>query len=247
LNPNLCRIVLRPRHPLEVLDLACVLVRHKWRPYARLSFWVLLPVWIVASAVAFFLPDAGVAVLLVLLCLGPLLEAPFTRMTGLLLFQDTVGVWEVVRDTIGRTGAMILPFAIRATVGWIPLVDAALLFVTEATLLERVPAPRALQRSTLLAGGNGAQAWAGALAWYGMTGWCAVVGELAGQGIVRDILQLGEPFGSAWDLRVTPYVLAGLIAARPLFAIDRLLLYVDARTRAEGWDLQVGLRAAGLT
>lgn len=247
MNPNLCRIVLRPRHPLEVLDLACVLIRHKWRPYVRLAAWILLPLWLAASAVAWLVPGAGVAVLLVLLCLGPLLEAPFTRMTGLLLFQDAVGVWEVVRDTIGRSGAMVLPFVVRATVGWIPFVDAALLFVTEATLLERVPAPRALQRSTLLAGGNGAQAWAGALAWYGMTAWCAGVGELAGQGIVRDILQLGEPFGSAWDGAVTPYLVGGLIAARPLYAIYRLLLYVDARTRAEGWDLQVGLRAAGLT
>jgi hypothetical protein len=247
LNPNLCRIVLRPRHPLEVLDLACVLVRHRWRPYAKLAAFLLGPLWLVASALVWWSDALTWPVVVGLLVLGPLLEAPFTLMTGRLLFQDDLGVLEAVGETMSRLPAMLVPLVLRGTVGWTPFVDAAMLYVTETTVLERVGSGRALQRSTLLAGGNAGQAWAGALSWYVLIGWCGAVGEMAGQGIVRDILQLGEPFGSALDFQLTPYLIGGVLLARPLHAIYRLLLYVDARTRGEGWDLQVGLRAAGLS
>ena len=67
-----------------------------------------------------------------------------------------------------------------------------------------------------------------------------------GQLIVAQGLQLGQPFGSAMDLQVTPYLLFGMLAVQPLHALYRLLLYIDVRTRVEGWDLQVAFRGAAI-
>ena len=58
--------------------------------------------------------------------------------------------------------------------------------------------------------------------------------------------QRGRPLPSALEGVATPWLTAGILASHPVWALWRLLLYVDVRTRVEGWDLQVGLRAAGL-
>jgi hypothetical protein len=122
----------------------------------------------------------------------------------------------------------------------------ALLYKTEAALLERVGAARSLRRSLRLASGHLGVALVGTLSWWILTLWFAFIAEGAGQGLVDFVLQMGQPFGSALDQQATPWVLGGMIAAQPLHAVYRLLLYVDVRTRVEGWDLQVALRAAGL-
>jgi hypothetical protein len=77
--------------------------------------------------------------------------------------------------------------------------------------------------------------------------WFAVTAEAVGQGLVSGVLQLGTPFGDVLLGEVTPFLILGILLSHPVYAIYRLLLYVDVRTRVEGWDLQVGLRAAGLS
>ena len=71
--------------------------------------------------------------------------------------------------------------------------------------------------------------------------------ESLGQGIIGFVFQLGAPFGALSSGDATPYLLMGVLLANPVNAMYRLLLYVDARTRSEGWDLQVRLRALGLS
>jgi hypothetical protein len=248
MNPNLCRVALRPRSPLEVADLACAMVRDNWRPYLRLAATLLVVPALACGAIGWFAPWAGPWLLAATLLAGPLLEAPFTTMSGRLLFEPQVAVTAVLRDTIARSPALLLLTVLRGTLGFVPLIaDAALLFVAEAALLERGSVTRSLQRSLSLAAAQPSPAMFGALSWYVLVGWCGLVGEYGGQTLVRDVLQLGEPFGTAWSGAVTPYLVCGVMAARPLHAIYRLLLYVDARTRGEGWDLQVGLRAAGMS
>ena len=254
MNPNLCRVVLRPRGPLEVIDLGFRLVRERMRPFAILGIIVTLPVFL-PLAFATWLFDGHWAVAIAPLVVGPLMQAPFTVLTGRLMFSEDVSLTSVMRDTVAAFPVLAATW-ILALVGWAvsartcfygtPFVQAALLYLPETALLERVSAQRGLRRSFRLAGGHMGISLVGSLARWGITVWCGIVAESSGHAIVSTVLQLGSPFGSLMEGTVTPYLILGLLVAQPAFAIYRLLLYVDLRTRVEGWDLQVGLRAAGL-
>lgn len=254
MNPNLARIALRPRGSLEAFDLGLALVRSSPRPFLRLAAITVLPAWLVCCALA-LAADGHPATLLLPLLLGPLLQAPFTVLTGRLLFAPEVPVRDVLRDTARRGPALLaawgfelLCWAVSTTTCLLgaPILQAGTLFLTEAALLERVGPSRGLRRSLRLAQAQLPSAFVGALARYGLLLWCGAVAESTGQAVVGFVLMLGEPFGSAVGGQVTPYLLLGLLVAQPVHAIYRLLLYVDVRTQVEGWDLQVGLRAAGL-
>lgn len=254
MNPNLCRVSLRPRGPLEVFDLAVRLLRTRSAPFGRMAALVLLPTWVVAS-VAAWLTDGHWGVLVVTWLAGIALRAPFTVLAGRLLFADDVSVLRVLLDLIGQAPSLLALWSLRTLawgvaaltcfVGLIPI-QAALVYLDETLLLERVAPARALRRTSLLAGRQAANFVFGVGAGWALDAWMAALGESVGQSLIGFVLQLGEPFGSALTLQVTPYALGGLLLGAPLFAVYRLLLYVDVRTRVEGWDLQVGLRAAGL-
>ena len=254
MNPNLCRIALRPRDPAEVFDLVFRLVCERWRPMGILLLVTTLP-WLVVATVGCVLTHGHWGLLALPIGAAPLIQAPFTMLTGRALFDDHVRVRDVLRETFG-----VLPGLLAAWFVWavgvgldvltcglaLPLVEPGLAYMSETALLERVGMGRGLRRSVLLSTSQPGTAIVVALSWWLLSLWCAVVGESAGQAIVGAVLQLGQPFGSALDQQVTPYLIAGLLVAQPLHAIYRLLLYVDVRTRLEGWDLQVALRAAGL-
>jgi hypothetical protein len=255
MNPNLCRIVLRPRNPFEVFDLSLRLVRERYRPFLRLGACLVLPLWVFFSALAWWL-DGVWWVALLPLVVGPLVQAPFTMLTGRLLFSDEVSTWQVLGDTAKQGGALCVAWlvevaalvigALSCGLGVLPL-QGAVLYVTEAALLERVGAQRGVRRTLRLAFAHGGIAAAGAVARWWFLVWFAVTAEAVGQGLVSGVLQLGTPFGDVLLGEVTPFLILGILLSHPVYAIYRLLLYVDVRTRVEGWDLQVGLRAAGLS
>jgi hypothetical protein len=253
-NPNLCRIVLRPRGPLEVFDLALRLIRAHPSVFGRLAALAVLPPAVLLGLGA-SLTDGHWAWLLGPVLLAPLLQAPFTLLGGRLLFSDVFTVRQVMKELLQR------PIALMAVPFWsllglllgsipcgvlLPFTLPGLAFVTEAALLEKADGSRIPSRAVKLAGLHPGVAVAAALGWLALTLWGALVGEGTGQALVGSLLQIGRPFGSAADGVVTPYVLLGMLGAQPLFGVYRLLLFVDVRTRVDAWDLQVGLRAAGL-
>jgi len=252
-NPHLCRIVLRPRGPLEVFDLALTLIRTHPRPFLALTAWAVVPATLLL-AVSCWTTDGSPALILAPCLLAPVVHAPATVLAGRILFSERATLRESLAELGGRLVPLALAWAqIAATTlgvllscGLLVLLTPAVAWVTETALLERIGASRGLRRSVRLASHAALNAIAAALGWFALTSWGAVVGEAAGQGIVSFVLQLGTPFGALTDGRATPWLLAGMFAVQPLYAVWRLLLYIDARTRAEGWDLQVGLRAAGL-
>jgi hypothetical protein len=245
--------VLRPRGPLEVLDLAFLLLRTHPGPFLALTAWAVVPATLLL-AVSCWTTNGSLALVAAPCLLAPVIHAPATMLAGRVLFSGRATLGEAVAEL----GTRLLPLGLAwlqiaaatagvlLSCGLLVLLSPAVAWVTEAALLERIGAARGLRRSMRLATHATMHAIAAAAGWVALTAWGAMVGEAAGQGIVSFVLQLGTPFGTAMDGRATPWLLAGMLAVQPLYAVWRLLLYVDARTRAEGWDLQVALRAAGL-
>jgi hypothetical protein len=253
-NIHQCRIVLRPRGPLEVFDLALRLLWAHPAVFARLAALLIVPAGMLLSTLVVL--DGGHWVgLAAAVGLSPVIQAPFTVLGGRLLFADGYRVRQVLRELVGRPGALL------AAIGWpwvMTLIGAAFCgvglmltwpmtaFVAEAALLERSPALSSVGRSTRLAlySPFGAFAWIGG--WLLLTAWGTVVGEATGQLLFSWMFQLGTPFGGLVDGVVTPYAVVGALLVQPVLGLFRLLLFVDVRTRVDGWDLQVGLRAARL-
>jgi len=251
MNPLNCRIALRPRGPLEVFDLTMTFLRARARPVLRMLALTVLPAWVLLAPVA-WLTGGHWATLLVVVLLSPVLQAPFTVLGGSLMFADDVRIGRVLREVVRTLPTLIVTWLI-GSVGWVlslvtclygmPFIQAGLLYLPEAAMLERVRPMRTLRRSTRLAGANVLIALVGAVARWFLLVWFGLLGELVGVFVLDTILQLHAPLGTILDGQITPLFLLGALISQPVFALYRLLLYVDVRTRVEGWDLQVALRA----
>lgn len=203
--------------------------------------------WLVAWFTGF-----SPAVALLALGLAPVVHAPFTLLGGRLLFGDVSALeslWATLRLLPFVAVVCVVDAALSVSVcfGLGLLAWPGLVYLPETLLLERVGFGRAVQRSARLASGQVGVAIMAVAARWGLAVWGALVAELSGQLLVGFVLQLGTPFGQLMEGTLTPFVLAGILLSHPLYALFRLLLYVDVRTRMEGWDLQVGLRALGLS
>lgn len=260
MNPNLCRIELRPRSPLAVFDLTWRLLAMRGGAFLRLGLLVLLPVWLISLPVGWWF-DWHWGVALAVLVVSPAVRIAFTLLAGRLMFADEVSVLSLLRELLTRWASlfslvslMVVNLVAGASTCGVSLLPTSLLWVwvPECILLEQRPDSQrrgvvvAARRSQRLVGQGSAAALAAAGGSVFLTGWFAGLAEVCGSTCMGFLLQFGAPFGSVWDLQATPWILFGLLAAQPVIAAYRLLLYVDTRTRSEGWDLQVSLRALGL-
>lgn len=250
MNPYQCAVVLRPRGPGESVDLGLRVMQAYGVELGRLSLGVLGPwaaIGVLMAALGF-----GAWALGMVLLVSPWLQAPFTVWVAMRLFGQPLGGRELVGALWERRGAMawlgfwhltgLMMSACTLLFGG-PVLLVVLLLLPEVLLLERAPGGAAWARALSLAGRSAGDAFFGALALVGLVLWALVTAEGVGYGVVSGVFQLGTPFGSLLDGDVTPYLVLGAVAVQVPIAVVRLLVYVGVRTVAEGWDLQVALRA----
>jgi hypothetical protein len=248
LNLGASAIVLRPRGLGEILDLACRLCGSiALRLYAWLGLAVLAPCFAACLALRYGAGWSWAEVWCIAIVLAGIAQGAYTIAVGRFLFSEGLGVREVLAQSGRRLGSYLgMLFVSRSVI----LLSASilvgpllawprLLYVHEASLLEGAAPVDAVQRSSRFVARRVALAFGVLVALLLAQAGIVVTAELLGQGLVDDVLQLGAPFGKLFSDGGSPYALAGFFLSVPYVATARFLAYVDARTRADGWDIQV--------
>jgi hypothetical protein len=255
------RVVLRPRTLDETLDLALTYMRLSAKDFGKLIAVVVgvASVIMIAIGVAFDLTIWQR--LAVAMWLSPFVEQIATVYGGRHLFQSEPKIRPAIGAIMKRfprvffTSAMLtLPWTpmlltnfkdpvwigIGATLGtfW-PFLVASQAYRSEVSLLEQLSMKRAGQRTKTLI----AYRYARAL---GMVVVSTIVRAAVGGGVeltTAFILGMVLQFGNVSDSIGGWPAVVGYLLAGPYVAIARMFDYVDARTRREGWDIQVRFNA----
>lgn len=257
MNLDKCRVVLRPRSTLEVLDLALrVISAADVRLFGWLSAIFLLPCLALCIAARYVAEWEWGPVWLLALTLGGLVQGVFTVAAGRLLFAENLTVREVLAHFFSRfwsyMGALFLSrlvLALGALGAFLlfPLfwVWTKVLFVHEASLLEQSSPGDAVKRASRFVTARGSSALWLIINFLIIQTACVGIFESVGNnGLVEFLLQLGQPFGTLAD-GGSPFALAGFFISIPYVATARFLGYVDSRTRTDGWDIQLKFMAIG--
>jgi len=243
------RVVLRDRSTPDVLDLALrFLARHRV-PFAKVGLVVLLPgIALTAAVGATF--GWGLA-WLVAIVLGLVAQAPFTELGSRLVFERDVRVRDVLRSALGRAprvvlvrGVQLAAIAVASLFFFVPglLVAAVLFFVGEVVLLERVPLGASLSRLQRLVSGGAGEAALGFLLLLLLHAVCTIMGDVCGRAVLTDLLSWTAP-EPAWEHGGSLLAACGFWLFVPFAALARFFLYLNVRTRAEGWDIQTRFAA----
>jgi MFS family permease len=243
------RVVLRDRTLLDVVDLSLrFLVRNGWA-YAKVALVALAAPLLLTGWVA---SEAGWGWAWVLaMALAPLAAAPFTSLASRLLFEEKVASREAVRAALGSgfrlIGVRIAElFALLAGLSMFVLPAAWFLgffaFTNEVVVLERATVGASLGRlQRLLAGQSGEVIMAGLF--LTLLHLAAVfLGDLVGRAVLEELLQISPP-PSLLDAHGSALGLASFFAFVPFGATCRFLVYINVRTRTEGWDVQTRFAA----
>jgi len=243
------RVVLRQRTTAEILDLAVRLCAGQGLGlYLRLALVVLLPCYAGCLVLRYLLDWHWVAVWLVAILATSLVQGVFTVAAGRWLFSEELGVGEVLRGFAQQLGSyfgawLTSRFVLAVSTVLLPYAATRMLFVHEVSLLERAPFLRAASRASRFVTGAGDRAFVTWVALVAAQVTAAGLAQILCQGVVDGVLQLGDLFPPLLEAYGSPYALLGLMVSVPFVATARLLMYIDLRTRRDGWDIQVSFMA----
>jgi hypothetical protein len=246
---KLARVALRERSMLEIVDLAVVFVSRHRAVYLRTMLAACGPAYLVSC---FFGVYAGwewawaTAVLL-----GAAAQVPFTILASRLVFEGEVRARDAVATAL-RTMPKVVFVRLAQLLGTLAslvalvvpglLAASAMLFVSEALLLERANVGTVFGRSRRIAATRFDVAMGGVFTFAVVVAGAVLLGDVAGRSIVSDVLEFRAPpsifeAGGGW------LPMLGFWLVVPFLATARFFLYLDFRTRSEGWDVQTRFAA----
>jgi hypothetical protein len=255
------QVVLRPRSIDETLDLALMYLRRSPWPFIKLFALLSIGATGLLVGVSVFFKLKLVQSAAIALITAPVLERVVTVYAGRHLFKNDPRIGFAIFSVLKR-----LPFALIwgllvtlpwtpmlfddfKSSGWIglavmlgcfwPFILASHVHLSEVAHLEQLSAGRAARRARALV----AYRFARGLGLVIMSAIiCALIAglvELTAQFALGFVLQFGDVFDSigGWP------AIYGYYLGSMFIALARLFDYVDARTRREGWDIQVRFNA----
>lgn len=247
--PSRARVTLRERPLVDVVDLAVRFCAAHARAYAKVAIVVVAPAFLVSLAAA----AAGGWVLgwVVAVVLAALADAPFVALASRLVFSDAVRVRDVVRTSaravpriLAARVVQLVVLLLCLTLAGLPWLWAGphLLFLVEVLVLERPPLRAAIYRSARIGKARFGEALSALVLLLLVRAAFTAFADLAGREVLSGLLEVRAPrsmfaAGGSW------LALAGWWCAVPVVASARFLVYLDVRTRTEGWDIQTRFAA----
>lgn len=242
-------VALRDRDLLDVFDLAALFAGRNAKKLALAALAGLAPA-LVALAIARETLEAPFVWVIALL-LVPLAETPVVALASRLVFDPDAKVGAALglaaralpRVYVARAanvGAVVAAFlaAVFPAV-WVQAVTA---FAPEVALLERAGPIDACSRSHRIASGHAGEGIVAAILSALVRAGAVPFGAHVGQVVMTELLDTHAP-PSLLDDPTTPFALAAFVLAAPALALVRFFLYLDMRTRSEGWDIQTRFAA----
>jgi hypothetical protein len=239
------RVALRERPLLDIVDLAVRFSAAHAAPFAKLSLVVLVPGFLASWAAGELWGWWATWVAAVVL--GSFATAPFVALASKLVFADEVRVRDALRAAMAALPRLagirfieLLALALSAScssgLAWI-YVGSVLLFVVEVAILEGGRVGGTITRSQRIANGNfGGAAGAMFILLLAPVA-AAMLADAAGREVLGTVLEIKPPpsmfaVGGSW------LAMLGWWALLPLVSVLRFFVYLDIRTRTEGWDIQ---------
>jgi len=238
------RVVLRERPVVDVLDLGLRFLVEHGGVYARTAGMVLPPFFLLSVVIA---RAAGpVAAWTFALFMATFAAAPFTVLASRLVFEDEVRAAHAIAEALRAAPRVLALRLVSFTLGGLAFtalvvpgvwIWTLLLFVVEVTVLERATVRDALSRSARIAGRESGEALV-ALVLLALLHFVAVVAaDSGGRAVITALLESRAP-ADVWSDGWSNLSLLGFWLFVPYAATARFFVYLDVRTRTEGWDIQ---------
>jgi hypothetical protein len=242
-------VALRERPLLDVLDLAVRFCAAHAGTYGRLSLAVVVPAfgasWLVARFGGWTLGWTAALVM------GAFADVPFVVLASRLVFEDEVRARDAIaiaaralpRLLVVRGAQLLAIVASGVMLGLAWLWGGTVtLFVVEVVVLEHAGIRPAFARASRIANSRFGAALATMLLLLVAPVAFALVADVAGREVLQSLLQVKPP-PPVLHAGGSELALFGWWAAAPFLATARFFVYLDIRTRTEGWDIQTRFAA----